>query len=362
MKKLAFISTFYDTDVTVIKHLAKVYKVYLYIIIRQPSYYSIEYFQNYANSEKIDLYIREFNGRYRSPRYFKLILDMFKNINKNKCDLIYNCNSHIYYSLSYLFFTRKINLIMGIHDVISHSDFERNFFIRMSKKLSMHLPMCFITFSDNQFKLFKEKYKYECFNVGMSFKNFGKPTISQPSKETTRILFFGSLLKYKGYEELIKTFNKLLKNGLNNVVLTIAGNPKDNAEEFIKNNVKSNSYNIRLEAIQNNEIPNLFISNHFVVFPYRDATQSGPLMISLCYGIPIIAPFYGCFKDTYSTTSAIFYDKGNVQGLADSINKAVSLNQEEYKKMRCEVCKVRANYSEEVIARRYISIFDKYIR
>lgn len=359
--KIAYISMFYDTDITVLKHLSSCYEVYVYIIYRKPCHFSIDYFKEYAKENNLILHIQEYNGRFRHLDYYKCAKKIFADISKKKCRLIYNCNTHIYFSLSYLLYARNVPQILGIHDVISHSDFEKGFFLRASKRISMHIPKCFITFSLYQYSVFKNRYKYDCYNVGMSYKDFGKCNIKISDKSETKILLFGSLLKYKGYEELILAINNI-ENKNKKIKVTIAGYPKDGADVFIRENAVSDLYDLKLDYISNDDIPRLFASHHFIVFPYRDVTQSGPLMIALNYSKPIIAPNYGCFNDIYTDSSAILYDKNNPMALQNAIIRAIDMDYSEYDKMVLATMNIKDKYSEENISSNYINVFNRILQ
>ena len=54
-------------------------------------------------------------------------------------------------------------------------------------------------------------------------------------------------------------------------------------------------------------------SHHFLALPYRDATQSGPLATAIAYELPILAPRFGYFMETYTDDSAILYKHGDIE-------------------------------------------------
>ena len=66
---------------------------------------------------------------------------------------------------------------------------------------------------------------------------------------------------------------------------------------------------------------NLMASHHFLVLPYRDATQSGPLATAVAYELPVIAPDFGCFTETYTKDSAILYTQGHLEDALREVSK-----------------------------------------
>ena len=143
---------------------------------------------------------------------------------------------------------------------------------------------------------------------------------------------------------------KLKKEEVTNIKLTIAGNGP--FWEKCKRLINTNGlYELMIRFIDDYEIPDLMCTHHFLVLPYRDTTQSGPLLLALGYNLPIIAPKYDFFSEVFSEKNAILYPQGR---LYDSIRRVAGITENEYNELRRSVCSVRENYTEEKIAGRYI--------
>ena len=91
---------------------------------------------------------------------------------------------------------------MGIHDVKNHSSVKPPLFLIISQWIALMTARCYVLFSKNQHELFKQLYPNKRSElVGMSYKDFGRPSV-QPCntiKEEIKILFFGTLQPYNGY-------------------------------------------------------------------------------------------------------------------------------------------------------------------
>lgn len=213
-------------------------------------------------------------------------------------------------------------------------------------------------FSKNQQKLYSDTYHKSIPNLGMSYKSFGSSLLKVSDiSNGVKLLFFGSINIYKGLDLLIDAIENLYADGIKNVSLTIAG--QGNAWNDCQKRIKHHDlFNLNIRFVDNDEIPDLFSSHHFLVLPYRDATQSGPLLTSLFYGLPIIAPKFGCFSDTYNEESAILYNQGF---LKEAIYIASKITVDDYR-IKVENCKkIRKNFSEETIAKKYIGYFNGLI-
>ena len=99
-------------------------------------------------------------------------------------------------------------------------------------------------------------------------------------------------------------------------------------------------------------------SHHFLVLPYRDATQSGPVAIAVNYGTPIIAPDIDSFTDVYDSSNSIFYHQGNI---VEGLRRALTLTDMEYKKIKIGCQVVQEKFSPDIISKKYIQLFNQVI-
>lgn len=153
---------------------------------------------------------------------------------------------------------------------------------------------------------------------------------------------------------MIETFEKLCVDVDNHKIhLSICGHG-----EFwnqCKQQIRTRQlYNLQIRFIDNQEIPDLMCSHHFLILPYRDVTNSGPMMIALNYNLPIIAPKIGCFNDVYTEENAVLYAPEKLYQALISVNE---MKNSEYLSMKKSCCELSAKYTEEEIAERYINFF-----
>lgn len=361
-KKLAYINydCFLDTDLTVLKELSKYYQIIWVPILKEGSNFYSDYFlKNYAYENNINIYIYKYNFRFRSPKNLKLFYDISKVIKQHNCEILITACNNIYWTIISSIFLRKILIITGIHDVVPHSGFNSSMWINLSLKLSVFSKENFIFYSKNQMDIFNKKYKKNTFYVGMSYKDFGNSNVNlKPISNGVKLLFFGRIDAYKGLDTLISDLEILYKENIQNIQLTIAGRGPfwDKCAPLIKTN---QLFNLQIRFIDNKEIPNLMCQHHFLVLPYRDATQSGPLMIAVRYNMPIIAPNWGCFSEIYTSESALLYESDNLIG---ALKKCSIMTDDEYLKMKNNCIINKENYSEEKIVSNYVSFSEKLLK
>lgn len=352
---------FADTDTTILRHLTKDFDVicfYMYestqsIIQRFNPHWMKEYCEKYG----ITLEIVDPMMRRRNPKNLLFYHKVAQKINSYNPDIVYGCSIYPFWAISYGWIKCSIR-ILGLHDVSMHSykfSIARHL-IQYNKERLIKKFTHIISFSNNQHDLLKSRFGKESYMVGMSIKNFGKSDIKPaPIKDGIKLLFFGTISLYKGLDILIKALEELREEDVTNISLTIAGKGEswDECKQFIKT---PEIYNLQVRFIDNDEIPNLMSSHHFIVLPYRDATQSGPLVAAIGYELPVIAPKFGCFTEMLSEDNAILYKQGD---LKNALLKVSNMSPMEYNTLKERISLVKENYSEENIARNYINAFNK---
>lgn len=364
MKKIVYLNPdcFTDTDLTVLKHLAKQFDVVWYYIHESAKDNKLteKEAEEYACTYGIKLKVVDPKVRNRSLKNIKFFFNIAAEINKINPDLVFHCERSPYWAFAIKLKLRCKNVILGIHDAKSHSySLSVSKFLELATKdYTLHVHKYFATFSSGQKELFKKEYHKDSYMVGMSCKYFGDSSlIREDISKGVKLLFFGSINKYKGLDLLISALEQLRSEGIENITLTIAGRGSywDVCKQLIKT---QEMYNLQIRFVDNAEIPDLMSSHHFLVLPYRDATQSGPLATSVAYELPVIAPNFGCFSDTYSNESAFLYEPGN---LMEALRKVSRMSEDQYEEM-VKCCKdVKLRNSEEAIAENYVQYFNNVI-
>jgi glycosyltransferase involved in cell wall biosynthesis len=115
-----------------------------------------------------------------------------------------------------------------------------------------------------------------------------KENIVDYDSKTTNFLFFGRITQYKGLDILAKAYEKLSAEFADKVTLTIVGNGDFLPYKDLYANL--NNTTIINRWIKDEEVESAFTGPNIVcVCPYKDATQSGVVLVSYDYGVPVIA-------------------------------------------------------------------------
>jgi glycosyltransferase involved in cell wall biosynthesis len=194
----------------------------------------------------------------------------------------------------------------------------------------------------------------------MSLKCFGADPGGQKDYDIIQFLFFGNIAAYKGLGMLIKAVRRLSLK-YDNFRLTIAGKCGDWETVYAPmiDGLKCIVADIRF--IGNAEIPGIFSSAHYLILPYRDVTQSGPLMIAYNYDVPVIASDLDGFREYIGEgVTGFMFDAGRGDLLEEVLEKAILRKKEAYdhlvNKLKSFVSK---QYAAESVALRYSRVFEE---
>lgn len=110
-------------------------------------------------------------------------------------------------------------------------------------------------------------------------------------------LFFGRVDEHKGIRELIGAFD-LVYEKVNSVRLVIAGVCKDqNLSRYIKSSAEDLPIDFYNTFIPDDQVQEYMAAADAVVYPFREITTSGSVLLGITFGKPVIYPIIGDLKD-----------------------------------------------------------------
>jgi glycosyltransferase involved in cell wall biosynthesis len=108
-------------------------------------------------------------------------------------------------------------------------------------------------------------------------------------------LFFGTLIKYKGIEDLVGAFPAVLRE-VPDAHLVIAGYPMLDLEQLRRQIAEAGlagQVTLWPEYVPMQDVPSLMAMATVAVFPYRSIDQSGALQVAYTFGVPVVATAVG---------------------------------------------------------------------
>lgn len=301
--------------------------------------------------------------RSRDPRrVFHDYRSVIKPIRQFQPDVCYieSFGSPYVNLLSSLFLSRK-KVIVGIHDYLLH-EVEKSkvpLSARIYQKLAIVSFNHFHFFSSSQRVLFqrdfpkKQTYVIRLFLVGTTY---AKPSPNTQDNHC-HFLFFGRIYHYKGVDLLIKAA-ELVQETHQHFSVTIAGKA-GNKQELHQLISKPDIFNLHLDFIPKEEIADYFNQADFFVAPYREVTQSGPLLIGYNYEvIPIASNKPGFEEYIDDGQTGLLFESGNVEALASAMKRAIEMKKAEKAEMLQRISEFkRQEFDQAKMIDKYISIF-----
>lgn len=324
----------WDTDITILPDLGNKYDLEVfsvssinpnnrkYIHKQLPSYITLHDFSFFKKICNIKTAWSSFSYGIR------LLLSSKKKL------VFWVVDYNIYYGILLILFLSSNRTIISLHNYIEHGDAGIN--KRLIRKLLLWKFKYFHFFSFDQEAKFKADYpKGISFSSEMPIKDFGRDLsrIKFFNNRKRTYLFFGGIRDYKRLDLFIDAMN-IIGDKANFIV---AGNC-DKWEFYENKIINKESCILDIKYIKNEDIPSYFAQSDFLILPYDDSTQSGPLLIAYNYNLPIIAsslPYFERMIDDGVT--GLIFEKGNVHDLVRQILKTITMTEIDYRKMKQEM-------------------------
>jgi glycosyltransferase involved in cell wall biosynthesis len=221
--------------------------------------------------------------------------------------------------LAFALLLKNRKIVLNVHDPVAHSG-EQNLGYMIMRRILFSKIAAFATFSEYSRLLFEKVFHpkvpvadlrlvpYYCYKI-LGTKKI--PEITKRPNEKV-FLFFGRISPYKGIDELLRAFSKVVQN-FPGIKLVIAG--KGNYSYQVPEELTRSSSLITINRfIAESEIKSLFEQADVLVCPYRDATQSGVLMTAAAFNTPVIVSNVGALSEYIKEGG-----KGYVYDLNDKI-------------------------------------------
>lgn len=152
------------------------------------------------------------------------------------------------------------------------------------------------------------------------YKNTSNPKkLIDYSPQKVNFLFFGRIEPYKGIDILLKAYQNLKEN--DKTTLSIIGN--GDISPYQTELARTKNVKIVNRWILDEEVGSCFSGKNIVlVCPYKDATQSGPILVAYEYGIPVIATRTGGLDEQVDDgKSGILITPNSVEELTDAMKR-----------------------------------------
>ena len=230
-------------------------------------------------------------------------------------------------AISSLFFLRKKQMALTIHDPVPHVgqeslllDLVRFFYKRMARSI-----LFYSSYSTGLYKKYNNHQHSKLNQLRLQPYSFISQFKQIPFPATQYILFFGQLSYYKGIDLLLEAIPKVLRT-YPNEHFVIAG--KSSGFNFDKKLLEQYAHHITFieDYLSIEQLSHLIHSSKFVVCPYREATQSGVLMTAFAMGKTVLATKIGAFPEYIADGINGVLTNAEPQSIANGIMSMIDSN------------------------------------
>lgn len=234
-----------------------------------------------------------------------------------------------------------IKIITTIHDLVPHPDFKSKF---------IKLYNYFMIWLSYKVVVHNLQYKRRIMNKAVYVPLGGIESQEIELLPSRTLLFFGRIEPYKGVENLYE-LGKVLKRNKSDWKIVIAG----------KGNLPTGTLPENIQVINRfideNELKDLMSMAAFTILPYNSASQSGVIILSYSYKVPVIVYKVGMLPEYVIDGKTGYIVEKNDFGKIIEILNSYSLKRRELLSKNIEDV-YKELYSEEAFAKNTISVYE----
>lgn len=320
----------------------------------------------YCEEHSINLILHDFTKR--RARSLKGIVPDFilvKKLRDFRPDIVYiETQGSPYLALFYRLLLGNRRTIISIMDYKLHQRGHEKTF-RFSERFYRYIQISaynyFHFFSNGQDALFKKDHPHKKSFVIRLFlvdKQLHSTALRTSLDNHINILFFGRIYYYKGIDILIKAVN-LLQDKYSNFTVTIAGVCNTWSEEYEPLIKSKDRFNLLIRHIEKDELPDLYGRSDYFVAPYREVTQSGPLMRAYNYDmIPIVSNEDGFNEYVEDGKTGFVFNSNSPESCASALERALVLPKPQREEMLINIRQFKnEEFAIDKVVERYIKMF-----
>ena len=202
------------------------------------------------------------------------------------------------------------------------------FYLSLSAKVANELQ----TFSKGR-KIFRSELPvYDCYQSKTAFDLQGMRTQLGIPENSTVLLFFGYVRKYKGLDILLKAMPSVLKKHPDAYLLIVGEfyDKPDSYFEIINKNNLNDKVKLVNSFVPNEDVEKYYAVSDLVILPYRSATQSGILNVAYGFKKPVVVTDVGGLAEFVEDSKTGFIVKPDSPAeIERGINKFYNLREKE---------------------------------
>lgn len=304
--------------------------------------------------------------RYRDIRIIKTYWHLLREIKKSKPSVVYNGFLGLPYFIPLLFkIYGKKSVIYEGHEINPYISAKHDWLSVAYAKYNLKNVGFVQVFSHHAEDEFHNLYPgRECTYIPMVPKNYGEPSHNIEHPQRRVFLFFGGVRSTKRLDVLLNAFLALDENHSNRAELWVYGKCDGmNKEKYLKMIAGRDNIKTMFDFVPDELVPDLFCSATYLVQPYQQITQSGPMMIAYNYNLPIIATDIEGFRERIlNGENGYLFEKNNVEDLKRVLIYCIDQSEDEYRRIKTNATAFATReYSIDAVITKYCEMLNGFI-
>ena len=244
--------------------------------------------------------IRAGLARVSSPANIVGLFKLEKILRERRVDIVH-IQSGVMWELFLRRFMRRVPWVVTCHDIVRHPSYRcigstPSWMLKIAVRVSQGVIVHSKTLAEQALREWNESLQSKLIRViphGI-LMHYGAG-VAQVGVGKGRVLFFGTLDKYKGLEHLAKAWPKVVAQ-LPGAELIVAGKcmSENNYNQMFSDCPNTT---LLLKHQSDAEVRALFKWADVLVLPYTEASQSGVLHLGMAFALPVVVTAVGGLPD-----------------------------------------------------------------
>jgi glycosyltransferase involved in cell wall biosynthesis len=243
---------------------------------------------------------------------------------------------HTYLVLALATRLRGSHVVVEFHEVLDTAEARLGpvrWYVTLVAPTLFRLASGFVVHNEHDRQLLRQRYKLPDERTAVipfpSYDAHGPIAPHQSSDGKCRLLFFGTVRPYKGVEDLVVAFERLVGEGRDEFELTIVGETWEGwtlPDRLIEASPVGDRIRRIDRFVTDAEAAALFSEADVVVLPYRRCSSSANLGTTMALGLPVVTTRVGGLPEaTAGYGGAVLAEAGDPDSLREAILIAVGL-------------------------------------
>lgn len=169
-------------------------------------------------------------------------------------------------------------------------------------------------------------------------------------------LHFGMLKPYKGVVDLLDVWPAYHSDHPeDHLVIAGSSQNKEYGQNLRRRAKQIASVTLRDEFIPEHDVPTYFGAADVAVFPFREITTSGSVILALSFGIPVLAPRIGEIGSLVGNADDLLYESSSIENLLRALQRSAKTDLNKLGRATRRVCN---NRSWDTIAQATAEVYE----